>query len=205
MIGLEDHQALARDIDIAHAAGVRLKPTCEIAGIDLRTLQRWQATNGLAAAIAGRRLCARPFPCQLRGRTCAFVLAAPRQRRQCLCRVAVSYRQVPAGIPRQGLCRSRPGPRLGQRFRTLVQLRPPSQRHPLRQSGSAPCRGRSGDSGYPTRAAPRHKESMESTMSLDEINTDADWRAKLFPEKYRILHSKFYLFKIRTILISCPP
>ena len=47
MIGLEDRQALARDIDVAHTAGARLKSTCEIAGIDLRTLQRWKAANGL--------------------------------------------------------------------------------------------------------------------------------------------------------------
>ena len=40
MIGLEDRQALARDIHVAQAAGARLKPACEIAGINLRTLQR---------------------------------------------------------------------------------------------------------------------------------------------------------------------
>ena len=49
MIGLEDRQALARDIHAAHAAGARLKPACEIAGIDLRTLQRWQAADGLVS------------------------------------------------------------------------------------------------------------------------------------------------------------
>ena len=47
MIGLEDRQALARDIHVAHTAGARLKPACAIAGIELRTLQRWQATDGL--------------------------------------------------------------------------------------------------------------------------------------------------------------
>lgn len=47
MIGLEDRQALARDIHTAHAAGARLKPACEITGIDLRTLQRWLAAEGL--------------------------------------------------------------------------------------------------------------------------------------------------------------
>ena len=47
MIGLEDRQTLARDIHIAHSAGARLKPACETAGIDLRTLQRWQAGGGL--------------------------------------------------------------------------------------------------------------------------------------------------------------
>jgi len=47
MIGLEDRQALARDIHTAHAAGARLFSACEVAGIDLRTLQRWQAGDGL--------------------------------------------------------------------------------------------------------------------------------------------------------------
>ena len=47
MIGLEDRQALTRDIHVAHAAGARLKSACETAGIDVRTLQRWQASNGL--------------------------------------------------------------------------------------------------------------------------------------------------------------
>ncbi|MDP2976647.1 MAG: IS3 family transposase [Anaerolineales bacterium] len=49
MIGLEDRQALTRYIHCAHAAGARLKPACEIAGIDLRTLQRWQAFDGLVS------------------------------------------------------------------------------------------------------------------------------------------------------------
>ena len=43
MIGLEDRQALARDIEVAHQAGARLRLACDTAGIDLRTLQRWQA------------------------------------------------------------------------------------------------------------------------------------------------------------------
>jgi len=47
MIGLEDRQAIARDIDEAHAAGARLKLACETVGIDVRTLQRWKSTNGL--------------------------------------------------------------------------------------------------------------------------------------------------------------
>ena len=41
MIGLEDRQALARDIHTAQSAGARLTRACEIVGIDLRTLQRW--------------------------------------------------------------------------------------------------------------------------------------------------------------------
>jgi putative transposase len=49
MIGLEDRQALAQDIDTAHAAGARLRPACEIAGVDVRTLHRWRAQDGLTA------------------------------------------------------------------------------------------------------------------------------------------------------------
>ena len=49
MIGLEDRQALARDIDVAHSAGARLKFACETAGIEGRTLQRWKACDGLVS------------------------------------------------------------------------------------------------------------------------------------------------------------
>jgi len=49
MIGLEDRQALARDIEAAHSAGARLRLACETAGIDERTLQRWKAHKGLVA------------------------------------------------------------------------------------------------------------------------------------------------------------
>ena len=49
MIGLEDRQALARDIHTAHTAGARLTFACETAGIDLRTLQRWKAFDGLVS------------------------------------------------------------------------------------------------------------------------------------------------------------
>jgi hypothetical protein len=61
MIGLEDRQTLARDIDAAHAAGARLQPACEIAGIELRTLQRWKAQQGLVARD-GRPQAVRPTP-----------------------------------------------------------------------------------------------------------------------------------------------
>ena len=61
MIGLEDRQALARDIDVAHAAGARLRLSCEIAGIDLRTLERWKAHEGLRAGD-GRPQALRPEP-----------------------------------------------------------------------------------------------------------------------------------------------
>ena len=61
MIGLEDRQALAQDIGTAHAAGARLQPACEIAGIQLRTLQRWKAQAGLTAGD-GRPQAVRPTP-----------------------------------------------------------------------------------------------------------------------------------------------
>ena len=61
MIGLEDRQALARDINVAHTAGARLKPACETAGIELRTLQRWQAADGLVGGDR-RPLAVRPTP-----------------------------------------------------------------------------------------------------------------------------------------------
>ena len=61
MIGLEDRQALARDIDAARSQGARLRPACEIAGIDARTLQRWKARDGLTAGD-GRPQAVRPVP-----------------------------------------------------------------------------------------------------------------------------------------------
>jgi putative transposase len=47
MINLEDRQALALQIDLAQKAGARLRLACETVGIDLRTLQRWKANDGL--------------------------------------------------------------------------------------------------------------------------------------------------------------
>lgn len=47
MIRLDDRQQMAQAIDQAHRAGARLKPACELAGIDVRTLQRWKAADGL--------------------------------------------------------------------------------------------------------------------------------------------------------------
>ncbi len=61
MIGLEDRQALALGIHIAHASGARLHLACQIVGIDLRTLQRWKASDGLVAGD-GRPLAVRPAP-----------------------------------------------------------------------------------------------------------------------------------------------
>jgi len=61
MIVLEDRRRLASSIEQAHRAGARLRPACELAGIDLRTLQRWKAEDGLTAGD-GRPQAVRPVP-----------------------------------------------------------------------------------------------------------------------------------------------
>lgn len=61
MIGLEDRQACARDIQIAHEAGAKLRLACETAGINVRTLQRWKAQHGLVTGD-GRPSAVRPAP-----------------------------------------------------------------------------------------------------------------------------------------------
>jgi len=61
MIRLEDRQSVADDIEQARVAGARLKPACAMAGIDARTLQRWNAGDGLASGD-GRPLAERPTP-----------------------------------------------------------------------------------------------------------------------------------------------
>jgi transposase InsO family protein len=61
MIGLEDRQALAQNINLAHATGARLQQACAVAGIDLRTLQRWEAAAGLVTGD-GRPAAVRPVP-----------------------------------------------------------------------------------------------------------------------------------------------
>lgn len=61
MIGLGDRQMLAQDIDIAHTTGARLKPACAIVGISVRTLQRWQASDGQIRSDA-RPMAVRPTP-----------------------------------------------------------------------------------------------------------------------------------------------
>jgi len=48
MTRLEDRRALVRDIELARTGGARLACACELAGIDPRTLQRWQAGDGLS-------------------------------------------------------------------------------------------------------------------------------------------------------------
>ena len=61
MIGLEDRRSLAQDIQVAHQAGARLHLACEVAGIDVRTLQRWRAGDGLARGD-GRPQAVHPTP-----------------------------------------------------------------------------------------------------------------------------------------------
>ncbi len=61
MISLEDRQALAQSITVAHTAGARLQFACETAGIELRTLQRWKAHEGLVDGD-GRPQAVHPTP-----------------------------------------------------------------------------------------------------------------------------------------------
>ena len=61
MIGLEDRRNTAQKILKAQASGARLRLACEIAGIDVRTLQRWQAGDGLVVGD-GRPVAVRPKP-----------------------------------------------------------------------------------------------------------------------------------------------
>jgi putative transposase len=62
MIALEDRQSMAQDIDVAQQGGARLHLACEIAGITVRTLQRWKADKGLTCGD-GRPHSVRPVPC----------------------------------------------------------------------------------------------------------------------------------------------
>jgi transposase InsO family protein len=61
MIALEDRCNLAQDITDARDAGARLKQVCDVAGIDARTLQRWNAHDGLTKGD-GRPAAVRPKP-----------------------------------------------------------------------------------------------------------------------------------------------
>ena len=61
MIGLEDRRQMAQGILQAHRAGARLHRACAVAGIDVRTLQRWQAHDGLQRGD-GRPLAVRAKP-----------------------------------------------------------------------------------------------------------------------------------------------
>ena len=49
MIRLEDRLITAHNIEQARHAGARLKRACQVAGVDPRTLQRWQNGKGLTS------------------------------------------------------------------------------------------------------------------------------------------------------------
>jgi putative transposase len=61
MTCLQDRQSLLHAIAAARAGGARLAPACALAGIDPRTLQRWQTGDGLARGD-GRPDADRPTP-----------------------------------------------------------------------------------------------------------------------------------------------
>jgi len=61
MILIADRRSLAQDIEQARQAGARLRQACAVAGIDERTLQRWNAQDGLATGDA-RPTALRPTP-----------------------------------------------------------------------------------------------------------------------------------------------
>ena len=61
MILIADRRSLAQDIQAAREAGARLEQACEVAGIDARTLQRWNAQDGLVKGDA-RPNAIRPTP-----------------------------------------------------------------------------------------------------------------------------------------------
>ena len=60
MIGFEDRRNIAQDIEVAHRSGARLDKACEVAGIDVRTLQRWKAGTACRRAMAGPQQYAPP-------------------------------------------------------------------------------------------------------------------------------------------------
>ena len=53
MIGLEDRQEHARNIEATRQAGARLHEACAVVGISARTLQRWNAHGASNRAMAG--------------------------------------------------------------------------------------------------------------------------------------------------------
>ena len=61
MIVLEDRLALTQSIQVAHEAGARRHMACQTAGVSLRTLQRWQASNAPELGD-GRPSAVRPRP-----------------------------------------------------------------------------------------------------------------------------------------------
>lgn len=90
MIGLEDRRVVARNILMAHSDGARLRLACETAGIDVRTLQRWKAGEGLVAGD-GRPAAVHPVPAHaLSAAERAEVLRVVNERKR-------SFNRVPCG------------------------------------------------------------------------------------------------------------
>jgi transposase InsO family protein len=81
MIPVEDRRSMTQMIEVAHRDGARLSQACEVAGIDLRTLQRWKAQDGLAKGD-GRPDAIRPMPAHaLTSQERAAVLAVANEPR----------------------------------------------------------------------------------------------------------------------------
>ncbi len=81
MIGLEDRQTLAHEVEQACAAGARLSKACAQVGISARTLQRWRTGTGLQQGDR-RPQAVRPTPAHaLSADERAAVLAAANEPR----------------------------------------------------------------------------------------------------------------------------
>ena len=79
-------------------------------------------------------------------------------------------------FPARGFAEPRSRTGLGERLRALVQLRPPSQRHPLRQPGAAPCRRRSRDPRGSPCLVPRGSPTPPRPLVRQHAGLDADRR-----------------------------
>ena len=81
MVGLEDRRYMAQMIEVAHRDGARLSKACKLAGINVRTLQRWKAQDGLAKGDR-RPDAVHPKPAHaLTPKECAAVLEAANEPR----------------------------------------------------------------------------------------------------------------------------
>jgi len=55
MIALEDRHRTVQWLEMACREGARLKPACQVAGVDARAVQRWKAGDGLERGMVVRR------------------------------------------------------------------------------------------------------------------------------------------------------
>ena len=116
MIALEDRHTLVRNIEAAHAAGARLRPACEEAGITVRTLQRWTAEDGLR--IGDRRPEAeRPTPAHA-------LTEAERARilRACMAELHADYREALFLVYFEGLSHAETAAVMGRREKQVADL-----------------------------------------------------------------------------------